>query len=67
MELTVRLYMCGEYENTLIVTIDISEDSEEDMETMMRELSTEMEDQYGDHEEWGRGEITWVLDSWEKL
>jgi hypothetical protein len=67
LSLTVRLFMCGEYENTLTACIEIPDDTEEEnmMNVMMEALHPEMENMYGDYSEWEDGEISWVLDDWE--
>ena len=61
LSLTVRLFMCGEYENTLTACI------ENTMNVMMEALHPEMENMYGDYSEWEDGEISWVLDDWREL
>jgi len=69
LQLEVRLSMCGVYENTLTIYIEIPEDTTEDdeMEVMMKELSVEMADKYDDYEEWEDGNISWTLENWEEL
>jgi len=66
LELTVRLYFHNEFENTLTMYIEIPEDTseEDEMKVMMAELRNEMEDMYGDYEEWKDGNIDWVLYNW---
>ena len=67
LELTVRVYFHGEYENTETRYIEIPKDTPEDkeMEVMMNELNPQMEDAYDDYEEWETGDISWTLHSWE--
>jgi hypothetical protein len=72
IELQVRIYICGEYENTATYYIDVSEEvadekynSEKLMSVMMAELNIKMEDDYGDHQEWEDGNIGWTLETWE--
>jgi|TARA_R110000851_G_scaffold196444_3_gene347431 hypothetical protein len=69
LQLEVRLSMCGVYENTLGVYIEIPEDTtdEDEMAVMMKELNVEMADMYDDYEEWEDGNISWTLESWKEL
>lgn len=69
LELTVRLSLRGEYENTLTIYIEIPKDTskEDEMRVMMEALYPEMKDQFGDYEEWSEGEMSWTLTEWEEL
>jgi hypothetical protein len=69
LQLEVRLSMCGVYENTLTIYIEIPEDTtdEDEMAVMMKELNVEMADMYDDYEEWEDGNISWTLETWEEL
>lgn len=67
LRLTVRIFFCGEYENTATYYIEIPQDTpeEKEMNLIMGELYEVMFDNYGDYDEWEDGEISWTLDSWE--
>ncbi|OIO40155.1 hypothetical protein AUJ10_03810 [Candidatus Pacearchaeota archaeon CG1_02_31_27] len=69
LELTVRILMFGEYENTCTFYIEIPSDTPEDkeMEVMMDALAPEVEGEYGYYDEWEDGNISWTLEQWEVI
>lgn len=69
LELTVRIYIRGEYENTCTFYVEIPEDTPEEgeMTAMMQALQPEVEGEYGYYDEWEDGEISWTLDTWEEM
>ena len=54
-ELTIRVNVYGEYENTITAYAD----SEEDTMEAAREA---VEVDYGTHEAWDEGEVSWMVD-----
>lgn len=69
LDLTVRIYIHGEYENTCTFFVEIPSDTSEDkeMEVMMEALRPEVEGEYGYYDEWEDGGISWTLETWEVI
>ena len=69
IQLTVRYYLHGEYENTCTMYIDIPEDTttDKEMEVMMSALKLEMEGEFGYYQEWKDGDFTYTLTNWVNL
>lgn len=69
LQLSVRYYLFGEYENSCTMYIEIPEDTpdEKEMEVMMKELQPEMEGEFGYYEEWKSGDFSWTLEEWETI
>lgn len=69
LQLEVRIFFHGEFENSATHYVEIPMDTVEDdeMKVIMTELNQIMFDEYGDYEEWEDGNITWTLNTWEVI